>query len=78
MKVLFRHGSLFALRNHLSGAGVWEDKRGGMRRAAKLSLDVGEIAAEAIAGSEWEATSDEAGLSPSLCFLSKPWLDLFT
>lgn len=50
VKVLFRHGSLFALRNHLSGAGVWEDKRGGMRRAAKLSLDVGEIAAEAIAG----------------------------
>lgn len=50
MKVLFRHGSLFALRNHLSRAGVWEDKRGGMRRAAKLSLDVGEIAAEAIAG----------------------------
>lgn len=50
MKVLFRHGILFALRNHLGGAGVWEDKRGGMRRAAKLSLDVGEIAAEAIAG----------------------------
>lgn len=50
VKVLFRHGILFALRNHLSGAGVWEDKRGGMRRAAKLSLDVGEIAAEAIAG----------------------------
>lgn len=48
--MLFRHGSPFELRNHLSRAAVWKDKRGSMRRAVRLSLEVGEMAAGAIEG----------------------------